>query len=95
MLAGVDYAIMGNRESVEVWRAKGYAGSYRVIPQFGVDPEMFQPKRHETGRSFVIGAANRRLVSEKGVDVLLQATAKLPGVWRLQIAGEGPQRPVC
>ncbi len=93
VLAGVDYAIMGNREAVQVWRAKGYTGEARVIPQFGVDPEIFQPKRHTSGRSFVIGSANRRLVPEKGVDLLLQAVAKLPGVWRVQIAGEGPQRP--
>ena len=93
VLAGIDYAILGNREAVDVWRAKGYAGKLRVIPQFGVDPEIFQPKRHNSGRSFVIGSANRRLVPEKGIDLLLDAAAKLPGVWRVQIAGEGPQRP--
>ena len=32
------------------------------------------------------------LVPEKGVDLLMAAAAKLPGVWRLHIAGEGPQR---
>jgi glycosyltransferase involved in cell wall biosynthesis len=58
-----------------------------------VDADLFRPPaRRESGRSFVIGSANRRLVAEKGVDVLLQAVAKLPGVWRLQIAGDGPMK---
>ena len=93
VLKGVDYAIMGNREAVEVWRAKGYSGPCRVIPQFGVDPQLFQPVKREDGRSFIIGSANRRLVAEKGVDLLLKAAAQLPGVWRVNIAGEGPERP--
>jgi glycosyltransferase involved in cell wall biosynthesis len=94
VLDGVDAAIMGNQEAVAVWRAKGYEGPHTVIPQFGVDPEAFRPPvRRDPGRSFVIGSANRRLVAEKGVDVLLRAVAKLPGVWQLHIAGDGPERP--
>ena len=94
VLAGVNYAIMGNQEAVSVWQAKGYCGPYRVIPQFGVNPELFQPPAHrDKGRGFVIGSANRRLVPEKGVDLLIRAVARLPGIWRLQIAGEGRFRP--
>ena len=94
VLAKIDYAIMGNQDAAEVWRQKGYCGSMQVIPQFGVNPALFQPPaQREDGRGFVIGSANRRLVPEKGVDLLLQATANLPGVWRLHIAGDGPERP--
>jgi glycosyltransferase involved in cell wall biosynthesis len=93
VLGASDYALMGNQEAVQVWQAKGYCGPYRIIPQFGVDAELFRPPaRRDEGRSFVIGSANRRLVAEKGVDVLLRAVAELPGVWRLQIAGEGPMK---
>ncbi len=93
VLAGVDYAIMGNQDSVAVWQNKGYRGRCQVIPQFGVDPDQFHPpQRRESGRGFVIGSANRRLVEEKGVDLLLLAAAKLPGIWRLHIAGDGPQK---
>jgi len=93
VMAIVDYAIMGNEASVEVWRQKGYKGPCTVIPQFGVDPEIFRPTEHrDSGRGFVIGSAGRRLVPEKGVDLLLQAVARLPGIWRVQIAGEGPER---
>lgn len=94
VLQGIDYAIMGNQEAVDVFREKGYAGPLQVIPQFGVDPDLFQPRANrDSGRGFVIGSANRRLVEEKGVDLLLRAAAKLPGIWRLLVAGEGPERP--
>jgi len=94
VLANADYAIMGNQEAVKVWRDKGYCGPHRVIPQFGVDPELFAPPANrDPGRAFIIGSANRRLVPEKGVDLLLRAAAGLPGVWRLHIAGDGPNLP--
>ncbi|MFN2122357.1 MAG: glycosyltransferase [Candidatus Promineifilaceae bacterium] len=93
VLAGVDYAIMGNQDSAVVWRSKGYEGKYKVIPQFGVDPDLFHPPSQREGEgSFVIGSANRRLVREKGVDLLLRAAANLLGNWRLHIAGEGPEK---
>ena len=94
VLNKIDYAIMGNRAAAEVWRQKGYRGPLRVIPQFGVDAALFQPPaQRDPGRGFIIGSANRRLVPEKGVDLLLRAAAQLPGVWRLHIAGDGPARP--
>lgn len=94
VLANVDYAIMGNQASVTVWREKGYHGPFKVIPQFGVRPDIFRPlDGRDTGRGLVIGSASRRLVPEKGVDLLLQAAAGLSGIWRLHIAGEGPERP--
>jgi glycosyltransferase involved in cell wall biosynthesis len=93
VLATVDYAIMGNEASVNVWQAKGYRGPYRIIPQFGVDPTLFQAATNrDSGRSFVIGSAGRRLVPEKGIDLLLKAASRLGGVWRLHIAGDGPER---
>lgn len=91
VLSGVDYAIMGNQEAVRVWQSKGYDGPSRIIPQFGVDPELFAPGSRDPGRAFIIGSANRRLVPEKGVDLLLRAAAELPGVWRLHVAGDGPE----
>jgi glycosyltransferase involved in cell wall biosynthesis len=94
VLAGVDYALMGNQDAVEVWQAKGYAGPAKVVPQFGVDPDIYKPPaQRDHGRGFIIGAANRRLVPEKGVDLLIRAAAGLPGIWRLHVAGDGPSRP--
>lgn len=92
VLKGVDYAIVGSQRAAMVWRAKGYTGPMTVIPQFGVDPEIFSPgRKHESGRGFVIGYVGR-LVPEKGVDLLIKASANLPGLWRLAIAGGGPER---
>ena len=89
------FGIAGNHEAMDVWRAKGYTGPMRVIPQFGVDPDVFRPRsKPESGseRGFAIGCGAARLVEEKGVDVLLRAAAGLPGVWRVYVLGAGPQR---
>lgn len=93
VLARADYAIMGNEAAVAVCLEKGYAGPYKVIPQFGVDPDAFIPNpERDPGRAFIIGSANRRLVPEKGVDMLLESAVGLPGVWRLHIAGNGSEK---
>ncbi|MBN1889917.1 MAG: glycosyltransferase family 4 protein [Thermoflexales bacterium] len=86
------YGLAGNQEAVQVLRAKGYAGPLKLIPQFGVDPELFQPRRQrDAGQALSIGYVGR-LVEEKGVALLLQAAAGLNGLWRLYILGSGPQR---
>jgi glycosyltransferase involved in cell wall biosynthesis len=96
------YAIAGNQAAAEVLRAKGFAGPLSVIPQFGVDPDLFTTKEPSLGHraGLTIGYAGG-LVPEKGVDTLLQAVALChqpgsPGQsavpWRLRIAGTGPQQ---
>jgi glycosyltransferase involved in cell wall biosynthesis len=94
-LSHANFGIAGNRAALQVWRAKGYTGPMAVIPQFGVDPDLFRPHgQPESGveRGFAIGCGAARLVEEKGVDVLLRATSSLPGVWRVYVLGAGPQR---
>lgn len=86
------FGIAGNHEAMDVWRAKGFAGPMRVIPQFGVDPDVFKPQLPpEAERGFVIGCV-ARLIKGKGVDVLLRAAAGLPGEWRAYVLGVGPLR---
>ena len=94
VLNHANYAIVGNQASAQVWRNKGYQGPLMVIPQFGVDPEIFQLREEsiDPGRGFVIGGAVGRLVVEKGVDLLVEAVAALPMPWRLVVCGSGPDR---
>jgi glycosyltransferase involved in cell wall biosynthesis len=84
------YALAGNQEAADVLRRKGYGGPLAVLPQFGVDPEIFHPgpKTCAPGQPLRIGYAGG-LLHEKGVDLLLRACAGLQGAWRLQIVGDG------
>ncbi len=98
-LRHADYAIAGNAGAATVWRDKGFAGPLTVIPQFGVDPDIFTPRTRErrpgrecsTARDFVVGYVGR-LVPEKGVDLLLEAVAEMTGAWRLMVVGGGAER---
>ena len=83
-----------------VLRSKGYAGKLVVIPQFGVDPDVYSPIQQPTTqlpndtttRLFRIGYAGGRLVREKGIDILLRAVGGLQGNWELRILGGGPDK---
>lgn len=91
VLRSVDYALMGTESAAEVWRAKGYAKPLAVVPQFGVDPNLFHPAPHKR-ESIHIGYVGR-LVHEKGIDLLLDALSTLHNhPWQLSIVGSGPQR---
>jgi glycosyltransferase involved in cell wall biosynthesis len=97
VLRSIDGAIMGTESAAQVWRAKGYRGHSAVIPQFGVDPDVFMPApeaaTRPTSPAPVIGYIGR-LVREKGIDLLLRAVAAHADQgWRVQIAGQGPERP--
>jgi glycosyltransferase involved in cell wall biosynthesis len=100
-------AIAGSQAAAGVLRSKGYHGNVAVVPQFGVDPDVFKPasttmRRGSTGVAtvwpasndsrFIIGYAGR-LVAEKGIDLLLHACASLPSTkWCLYLLGDGPDR---
>ncbi len=85
------HVIAGNHDAAAVLRAKGYAGPLSVIPQFGVDPELFSPpERPRLPRPFTIGYAGG-LVSAKGLDVLLRACARLSSPWELHLVGAGAE----
>jgi len=86
------FAIAGNHAASTILRAKGYRGPTRIIPQFGVDPELFSPPaRPRPARPFTIGYAGG-LIPEKGLDTLLAACARLQGAWRLHLLGSGAEK---
>jgi glycosyltransferase involved in cell wall biosynthesis len=96
----VSGGIAGNQEAADVLRGRGFAGPLAVIPQMGVDPEIFRPDpsaRSALRNGLQVGDAGflvgyvGRLVPEKGVADLLDALAELPGA-RAVIVGDGPER---
>jgi glycosyltransferase involved in cell wall biosynthesis len=91
VLDRVDAAIVGTDSAAAVWRAKGFSRPLHIIPQFGTDPDLFQPPPARTVRPFTIGYVGR-LVPEKGIDVLLDAFARLRSDTRLSIIGSGAIR---
>jgi glycosyltransferase involved in cell wall biosynthesis len=87
--------IAGNQEAADILRRRGFTGLIRVIPQFGVDAAAFQPgptTRIDLGLpadGVLVGYVGR-LVPEKGLDTVLEAVVRVPGI-RLAVAGVGPQ----
>ncbi|MFZ1752129.1 MAG: glycosyltransferase family 4 protein [Caldilineaceae bacterium] len=89
--AACPQAIAGNQDAADVLKRKGYTGEITLLPQFGVDPQLFSPAQCSApGACLRIGYAGG-LLPEKGLDLLLRACAGLVGEWRLQIAGGGEE----
>lgn len=93
-----DFAIAGNEGAKEVLVKKGFKKNIAVIPQFGVDPEIFQKRDASALRlklgvkpdTFVIGYMGR-LVKEKGVGDLLDAAARLQVNYTVLLIGGGTE----
>lgn len=93
-------AIAGNNDAKDVLRKKGFNKKIVVMPQFGVDPEIFRRSDPSELKSrlgikkdqFVIGYIGR-LVEEKGVLDLLIAVSRLSIDAILLLVGSGPLRP--
>ena len=82
-------AVAANHEAASIVRLHGYRGPLRVLPQFGVDPDLFRPAEVALPRTpFRIGYFGR-LIEAKGVLDLLEATARLPDHVHLTIVGRG------
>lgn len=86
----VSYALAGSQDASEVLRSKGYRGPLSVVPQFGVDPEVFAPGERAHG-PFTVGFLNR-LIPAKEPFLTLEAFATLPPPARLLVVGDGPLR---
>jgi glycosyltransferase involved in cell wall biosynthesis len=102
------HAIAGVQEAAEILRCHGYAGPITVLPQFGVDPEIFSPPKNQEPRTenrpdrdgsrfSVLGSPFvvgylGRLVPQKGVLDLVEALPRLPEHVRLRLIGDGVQR---
>jgi len=83
-------AYVCNSEAGEILRRKGLQPTARLIG-LGTDLAMYTPGAHSAPRVPLRVGYVGRLEPHKGVEVLLQAIAGVPGCV-LEIAGDGPQR---
>jgi len=92
VLKHADLGLAGNTDADAIVREKGFRSESEVIPQFGIDPELFVPADQAVPRDrFTIGFVGR-LTTAKGLQVLLKAVAGLPKPWELRVVGSGPDR---
>ncbi len=97
-------AFAGNQEAADILRRKGYRGNITVVPQMGIDPELFSyvapdaQARHAAKQElgldaniFWLGFVGR-LVEEKGVQDLIAAIDRVSTTKPigLLIVGSGP-----
>ncbi len=82
--------IAGSRGAEAVVRGLGFDRPIEVIPQLGVAiPAPLRPRQRDDAlRIAYVG----RLVTAKGVDVLLHAAARVRSPIRLTVVGDGPAR---
>ncbi|MFW6075396.1 MAG: glycosyltransferase, partial [Chloroflexota bacterium] len=87
------HALAGNQDARRILYQKGYRGPVTVIPQFGIDPEIYRSRRanRRPGERPVVGFVGR-IVPEKGLDTLLSAVAGLPDSVDVKIVGSGTAR---
>ena len=83
-------ALAGTATVGNVLLRKGYPrGQLSIVPQMGTDTRLFSPAETDVpGQAFTVGYAGG-LLPEKGLDVLFDACAGLPGDWTLTLAGSG------
>jgi glycosyltransferase involved in cell wall biosynthesis len=83
------HALAGSAEAAGVLGEKGFGKPITVVPQFGVDPEVFLPGPRHDG-PFTAGFLNR-LIPAKAPLLALDAVAALEDV-HLKVVGDGPLR---
>jgi glycosyltransferase involved in cell wall biosynthesis len=85
--AAADGGIFGNQVAMDRAQGFGFRKKMEVIPQYGFDIT-YNGEQRATDGHFVVGYAGR-LVREKGVETLVEATRLMPQT-EVLIAGEGP-----
>lgn len=96
-IKNTDGLIAGNQDAVDILQEHGYQNDYCVLPQLGVDEQLFSPKKQpELSKKFgidedefIIGFVGR-FVPEKGILTLIKALSNLKDLnWKLLLLGRG------
>ena len=96
-LGNTDGIIVGNRDGADILRQRGYRGPIKVMPQLGVDEDLFKPQQQPdikeklgiNGDNFIVGFVGR-FVEEKGLLTLLKALSGLQDKpWKWLLLGRG------
>lgn len=84
------HIIAGSSAVAEVLRRKRYRGPISAFSVHGVDPDIYRPlaSRRDPER-FVVGYVGR-LVTYKGIGLLIEALAGMPPHCSLRLVGSGP-----
>jgi glycosyltransferase involved in cell wall biosynthesis len=86
-------AVAGIADAADILKRKGFSGPIRVVPQHGIDPQIYQRSEPRPARAgdapFVLGYVGR-LKEEKGLPLLIEALASLPDHCRVVFVGTGP-----
>jgi glycosyltransferase involved in cell wall biosynthesis len=102
------HAIAGVQEAADIMLRHGFRGPISVLPQFGVDPDLFSPgdRRWEMGDgggselpiphlptpNSFVIGYLGRLVPQKGLLDLIEALPLLPAHARVRLIGDGVQK---
>ena len=82
-------AIAANHEAADIVERHGYEGPIHILPQFGIDPELFRPVDEPLpAEPFRLGYFGR-MIDSKGVLDLLEAMPLLPSHVQLLLIGDG------
>ncbi len=98
-LAHTSGIVVGNQDGADILRQRGYSGPMAVMPQLGVNEQLFVPQAQpELQQSlginesdFVVGFVGR-FVAEKGLLTLFEALRGLERPWKFLALGRGPLR---
>ena len=88
-----DVYLAGNQDGAEVMRNWNYQGELEVMPQMGVDTELFTPALKQAQSPVNIGFLGR-LATEKGLDILFTAASQLKQQnldFKITICGSGEE----